>query len=109
MSDTPKAHQQAPPLPVTTPHPLRFAIVDVTDKIADLKAFVAAQECDEHLKAFILSELGEIKTNAATINLHDVERLDGGFDLHLSVAARHLGSKQGSVSGSRLTKGQGVT
>lgn len=92
------------PVPVADPHPLRFAIVDVTDKIPDLKAFVAAQEFDEHLKAYMASELDEIATNAATINLHNVERRNGGFDLHLSIAAVSLGGRPGAVtSGAKLT------
>jgi len=102
-----KAEEAKLPVPQAEAHPLRFAIVDVTDKIAELQAFVAAQECDEHLKGYIAEELGEIKSNAACLNVHVVDRADGGFDLHVSVKAVHLGGRPGSVTtGTQLTGGK---
>lgn len=92
------------PAPVSEPHPLRFAILGVTDKIADLKTFVTAQEFDVALKTFIGTELDKIEENAACIHLHDVARPDGGFDLHLSISAVHLGARAGAVTtGAKLT------
>lgn len=86
------------PAPQAEPHPLRFGIFGVTDTIANLKSFVAAQTYSEAMKAFIGAELDQIKENAACIHLHDVLRPDGGFDLHLSISAVHLGGKAGSVA-----------
>ncbi len=95
------------PAPVIEPHPLRFAIMGVTDKIADLKTFVAEQDFDASLKTFIGRELDKIKENAACIHLHDVARPDGGFDLHLSISAVHLGARAGAVmTGAKLTGGK---
>lgn len=79
------------PLPAPVKHPLRFAIAGVTDKIPDLKKFIAEQEFDPDLRTYILSELDELTSNAAEIHLHDVEQPGGGFDLHLSIKPRHLG------------------
>jgi hypothetical protein len=93
-----------PPLPQAEPHPLRFAIAGVTDKIADLKTFVGDQEFDSALKTFIAAELDKMKTNAACLHLHDVARPDGGFDLHLSIQGIHLGGRAGAVTtGAKLT------
>jgi len=86
------------------PHPLRFGILGVTDTIANLKTFVAEQEFDAALKVFIDAELDKIKENAACIHLHDVARPDGGFDLHLTISAVHLGVRAGAVTtGAKLT------
>jgi hypothetical protein len=89
------------------PHPLRCAIRDVTDRIDDLQTFVSAQDLDPDLKQYMLAELGELPSNAACINLHIVTRPNGGFDLHLSIAAVQLGSRPGAVTiAQKLTKAQ---
>ena len=85
------------------PHPephvqlVRVAINGITDKIADLKTAIAAMALDEHLKAFIASELDEIETNAAEVHLHDIEVPGGGFNLHLCIKPVTLGTKAKSV------------
>jgi len=98
--------------------PTRFAIRGVMDRKEDLKAFVQSQQMDEHLKAFIVAELGELKTNAAEIHLFDIKRPDGGFDMHLTITGVQMGPKPNSVhrplvpeppdsppSGTRITGG----
>ena len=99
MQDLPEiANGQNIPMPVPGKNPMRFAIRGVVNAIPDLKKFIEAQDFDADLRAYILSELDELKSNAAEIHLHDVEFGDGeGFDLHLSVRARHLGDKKDSV------------
>jgi len=86
------------PLPVPGKNPVRFSINGIVEKIPELKKIIAAEEFDEDLRAYILSELDELKSNAAEIHLHDVEFGDGqGFDLHLSIRARHLGTRVNAV------------
>ena len=93
----PKALKNVP-LPTEPRNLVRQSINGVTDKIDDLKAAIATMELDEHLKAYLTAELGELTTNAAEIHLHDIERPDGGFNLHLSVKPVQLGVSAHSVS-----------
>jgi hypothetical protein len=86
------------PLPAAGKNPVRFAIRGVTDRIPELHQLIEAQDFDSDLKRYIQSELSALGSNAAEINLHDVEYGDGeGFDLHLSIRARHLGAQEGTV------------
>ena len=86
------------PLPVPGKNPVRFQIRGIVERIPDLKRIIADQEFDEDLRAYIISELDELKTNAAEVHLHDIEFGDGeGFDLHLSIRARHLGTRDGAI------------
>ena len=105
MSDTNKTPETDKLVaPAADPHPLRFAINGVTDKISDLKDFIAAQECAADLKTYINAELDKLSTNAATIHLHEVERPGGGLDLHLSINPLQLGFRPNAVTtGAKLT------
>jgi hypothetical protein len=105
MSDAKKtAEIEMPAAPAAEPHPLRFAINGVTDKIPDLKSFISAQNFDEDLKTYINSELDELESNAATVHLHEVERPSGGLDLHLSIQPVQLGARPNAViTGKKLS------
>ena len=92
MPATPDKIPAKVPVPVALPNPVRASILGVTDKIADLKAFVAVQELDPDLKTYLQTELDELDSNAATIDLHCVEQTAGGFDLHLSIRPFQLGA-----------------
>ena len=85
------------PIPPPVKHPLRFAIKGVIDKIPDLKATINATEMADGLKKYICDELDKMTSGAAEIHLHDVERSDGGFDLHVSVKSVFMGAREGSV------------
>jgi hypothetical protein len=85
------------PLPTEPKQLVRASINGITDNIADLKSAVDSMDLNEHLKAYIASELDEITTNAAEILLHDIERPYGGFDLHICVKAVSLGAAAESV------------
>ena len=93
----PKPQFQNVPLPVDPVQLVRTAVRGVTDKIPDLKAYVAALEIDEHLKGYIASELDEITENAAELHLHDVEMPGGGFNLHLTISPVKLGAGERST------------
>lgn len=71
--------------------PVRFAIGPVTDKISDLREHIKNFDIDPDLKTYINSELDELKSNAATIVISDIERPGGGFDLHLCMKPVNLG------------------
>ncbi len=75
-------------------HPLRVSIDGDEEKIPELKLIIAASEISPHLKAFLAEELDKLKSNAAEIHLKDVEKTGGGFDLHISVSARHHGKRR---------------
>lgn len=91
MTETPK-ELEGVPLPVAGKNPVRFSIVGICDKIADLKEYVKAQAFDADLRAFIDSELDEVQDNAAQIDMHYVESDDGGTNLHLTISPVHLGA-----------------
>jgi hypothetical protein len=93
----PKTIPSNVPMPLEPRQLVRSAVRGVTDKIPELKAFVAAQNLDEHLKQFIASELDELSSNAAEIHLHDVEMPDGGFNLHLTMKPVQLGGSSKAV------------
>jgi hypothetical protein len=84
-------------LPPPVKHPLRFAINGVKDKIPEMKKMINETELDDGLKAFICCELDKMTSNAAEVHLHDVERPDGGFDLHVSVKPVTLGTKPNAI------------
>lgn len=84
-------------LPAQVKHPLRFSINGVMDKIPDLKKTIEDSDLDVGLKTFLCSELDKMKSNAAEIHLHDVERSDGGFDLHVSLKSITLGAKPNQI------------
>jgi hypothetical protein len=79
------------PMPDKPVNLVRQSINGITDKIPDLKTAIAGMDLDEHLKQYLCSELDEITSNAAEVHLHDIERPDGGFNLHLSVKPVQLG------------------
>ena len=79
------------PFPKGIKSPVREAIRGVTERIEPLRQIVKDLAIDPDLKTYIVSELDELKCNAATIHLHNVERPGGGFDLHLSIAPFNLG------------------
>ena len=85
------------PLPQPIKHPVRFSIRELKDKIPDLKVVIKGSELHEGLKSFINDELDKMTSNAAEIHLHDVERSDGGFDLHVSVKPVFLGARSSSI------------
>lgn len=85
------------PLPEEPVQLVRAAVSGTIDRIPELKAWIAEQELDEHLKAFIASELDEITTNAAEVHLHDVEMPGGGFNLHLTIKPVRLGGSDKAV------------
>jgi hypothetical protein len=87
------------PMPVLGKHPLRFGITGVAHTLAEQKAFITNLDMDEDLKRFVLKRLDQVKTNAAEIHLHDVDRPgeQGGFDLHITVDAIKLGGGEEKV------------
>ena len=84
------------PLPAPVKSNVRHAVRGITDKIPELRKIVAGLDIDPDLKVYIGTELDELKSNAATIHLHNVERPGGGFDLHLAIVPFHLGQPAGS-------------
>lgn len=87
-----KPNLHLPPAPKS---PVRFAIRGMMDTLPGLKEFVRRQDIDPDLITYLISELDELDSNAATISLHCVEQPEGGFDLHLSVRPVHLGAPKG--------------
>lgn len=80
--------------PIAAPSLVRRTIINITDTIPALKSFVAANDkLPDGLKSYIATELDLLKSNAAEINLHDVAKPEGGFDLHISVKEFHLGQR----------------
>jgi hypothetical protein len=85
------------PMPLPAVELVRAAVRGITDEIPKLKAIVAGLQIDEGLKAFIAVELDELTSNAAELHLHDVEMLDGGFNLHLTIKPVQLGEREKAV------------
>ena len=97
-TETPSTEIPKEYLPPKVKHPLRFGIHGITDKIADLKQTIQDSELADGLKNFLCDELDKMKSNAAEIHLHDVERSDGGFDLHVSLKAVVLGVRKNAIT-----------
>lgn len=79
-------------MPVTPKHPLRASIDGDEDKIDALKTLIASYgEVDPNLKSFIAARLDNLASNAAEVHLKDVDRPDGGFDLHITIKPKQHG------------------
>lgn len=84
------------PIPVQGKHPLRFGIHGDEEKIDELKKIIQGYDgLHAGLKAYLLDELDKAPGthNAASIDLHDVERPGHGFDLQVSVRWRQHGRR----------------
>ena len=78
--------------PSVEPSPARKHVPGVTDTIDNLQKYVAASNLHDGVKAYLATELGLIKTNAATLHLHDVSMPEGGFNLHVTLKPFTLGA-----------------
>lgn len=82
------------PLPVADKHPLRCAIRGEMHLVEELRKSVLANETlDPDLRTYISTELDELETNAAQIDLHVIDHPDprGGVILNLTITPRQLG------------------
>jgi hypothetical protein len=77
--------------PAPVAHPCRASIDGEEEKIEALKALVDSSRIDDDLKPWLKKRISLLKSNAAQIHLVDVEKPEGGFDLHISVRAKHHG------------------
>lgn len=88
------------PIPVAPKHPLRFAIHGDEEKIPVLKQMLLEnKELHPGLKSFLQDKLDELESNAASIDLHEVDIPDGGT-LNITWKGRHHGKrsmKQGTA------------
>ena len=94
----PPANKPTVPMPMPQRQLVRTAIFGIVDKIADLKSAISSDKrINASLQTYIATELDKLTTNAAEIHLHDIERPDGGFDLHIGVNPLNLGVGDKSV------------
>ena len=85
------------PMPDEPVQLVRAAVHGVTHTIPELKAALDGMALDADLKAFIAKRLDAVTTNAAEFHLHDIDRPDGGFNLHIGIKHVQLGVAAKSV------------
>lgn len=82
------------PMPAAAKHPLRASIDGDEEKIPELKTIIADMDLHHGLKSYLADKLDKLTSNAAAVHLKDVDRPDGGFDLHISVIPKIHGRRK---------------
>lgn len=73
-------------------HPLRFGIIGKTHLVSELRKIVNEEPgLTDTYKQFVNSELDQVKTNAATVDLHVVDHHNGDVSVSLHIKQVKLG------------------
>lgn len=80
------------PVPKPQPTVTRLAIRNLQDTKPNLIAAINGQDLPDGLKNYLVTTIEALPTNAARLDVHVIERPDGGENGHWSIKGINLGS-----------------